>query len=194
MLISRQMRARALVLAALLAPASAGAAAAPAAAAKPSSGGTDQASLEAYLKSRHARIKENHQARLEFLAKQQAAATAFFDQIRDERSAFESRMTRQRLSLFESLISLNPKDHANAVVDFEKLQSNVTRAFEMELKQKMSKFFSEREAVWRSFAVTQEKGRESFAADGEVAWQSQKAAVMKAAEGAVMKAAEGAKK
>lgn len=137
----------------------------------------DKKRFEFYLKERLKKIKEAHQARVDYFAKEQEIWTSFWNRVRDERQQFEIRITRQTLDLFESLASLEQKDYPLTISNFEKLQSDVIRAFEAQQKTKMADFFASREARWREFAVDQEKERADFVADAEQGWKDNKASL-----------------
>ena len=137
--------------------------------------GVDKASLEAYLRDRSERIKQMHKSRVDFMTEESEVWNAFWNKTKDDRLLFEVRVIRQRLDLFESLASLESRDHAPSITDFEKLQANVIKAFEAQQKQRMADFFSERDARSKSFAVQQEKDRLESVSDADKAWQGQKA-------------------
>ncbi len=136
--------------------------------------GVDKKRFEFYLKERLKKIKEAHQVRVDFFAKEQSVWTSFWDKVRDEREQFEIRITRQTLDLFESLASLDPKDYPLTIANFEKLQTDVIKAFESQQKNKMTEFFASRDARWKEFAADQEKERSDFVADAEQSWEDNK--------------------
>lgn len=137
--------------------------------------GVDKASLESYLRDRSERIKELHKSRMDFIAQEAEAWNAFWVKVKDDRLLFEVRITRQRLDLFESLNSLESRNHSPSIVNFEKLQGDIIKTFELEQKQRMVDFFTDHDARWKSFAAQQEKDRLESVADAEMAWQGQKA-------------------
>ncbi|MBI3554217.1 MAG: hypothetical protein HY077_17095 [Elusimicrobia bacterium] len=141
------------------------------------SGGADKSRFEAYLKDRLSKIQDAHKMRMDFFDKEKTSWDNFWTRIRDERRKFEIRITRQTLDLFESLASLDPKDHAATVSNFEKLQNDLIKSFEQQQKQKMQEFFSDRESRWKEFAGEQEKERSEFVADAEAGWKENKASI-----------------
>jgi hypothetical protein len=137
--------------------------------------GSNKAGLEAYLKQRRQAILAAHKARMDFIAAEADIWNKFWVRVRDERNQFELRIARQRLDFFESLGSLEASSYALSLGDFEKLQGNMLKSFEAGQKAKLNAFFAEREARWKEFALNQERDRAEFAAQGDEAWQSQKA-------------------
>ena len=135
-----------------------------------------RARFEAALKSRLAKITAAHTARMNFFAREGGIWQTFWTKVKDDRTLFEVRLARQALALFDSLASLDPHDHASTIANYEKMQSDVMKSFELQQKQKMADFFAERDARWRQFAADQERDRADFAAEGEAAWQEHKAA------------------
>jgi hypothetical protein len=133
--------------------------------------------IESYLDMRLKRIEDAHQARVEFLDKESDSWQTFWDKLRDDRKLFEVRIARQRLDLFSSLASLDQRDHAITIADFERMQSNVIKAFELQQKQKMADFFAAREARWKEFASAQERERMEFVTDAETGWQEHKSSL-----------------
>lgn len=137
----------------------------------------DKKRFEAYLRDRLGKIEEHHKTRMDFLAKEAETWNSFWNKIRDERKIFEVRITRQTMDLFESLASLDPRDQPQTIADFEKMQGNVIKSFEMQQKQKTDEFFAAREARWKDFAAGQEQEREQFLAEAESDWQQSKQAL-----------------
>lgn len=144
---------------------------------KPGHMGKDKAGIESYLKHRLSTIKSFHKQRGDFAAKDVKEWNTFWDKVKEERNLFEVRIARQRLDLFDSLSSLNPKEHATTISDFERLQTNQIRAFENDQKQKMQDYFAAREKRWREYYSAQEKDRASFAAEVNASWDQLKAAL-----------------
>jgi hypothetical protein len=153
----------------------------------------DKKRFEAYLKDRLSKINDHHQERMDFLAKEADTWNSFWSKVRDERKVFEIRITRQTLDLFESLASLDPKDHATTIADFEKMQGNVVKSFEMQQKLKMTEFFAAREARWKDFAAAQETERTDFLAQASADWQQSKQSLKNPNLAAEAPAAEEAK-
>lgn len=139
--------------------------------------GVDKKRFESYLKERLSKINEHHKERMDFLAKEADTWNSFWTKVRDERKLFEIRQTRQTLDLFESLASLDPRDHGTTISDFEKMQANVVRSFDMGQKQKMAEFFAARDARWKEFIAGQEQERAEFLAEAASDWQRSKAAI-----------------
>lgn len=137
----------------------------------------DKKRFELYLRDRVNRIKEHHKGRMDFFAREAEAWNASWNKIRDERQLFEIRSTRQTLNLFESLASLDPRDHAATLADFERMHATVVRSFEIQQKQKMQEFFTERESRWKDFAADQEKERSDFLAEAQAGWEEHKASL-----------------
>lgn len=137
----------------------------------------DKARFEAYLKERLAKIDEHQRMRTNFFAREKKDWEEFWAKIRKERRDFEFRITRQTLDLFDSLASLDAKDHPTTITNFEKLQTDFIRSFESTQKSKMSEFFGEREARWKEFASEQERERVAFTTDAETGWEAQKASI-----------------
>lgn len=131
--------------------------------------------FESYLKARLAKINDHHKERMGFMAQEADTWNSFWSKIRDERKLFEIRMTRQTLDLFESLASLDSRDHAQTIADFEKMQGNVVKAFDLQQKGKLGEFFAAREARWKDFVAAQERERGDFLAQATADWQQSKA-------------------
>lgn len=140
-----------------------------------SASGVDKKRFESYLKDRLSKINDHHKARMDFMAQENDTWNSFWSKVRDERKIFEIRITRQTLDLFESLASLDAHDQPVTIADFEKMQANVIKSFEMQQKQKMAEFFTARDARFREFAGGQEKEREEFVAEAAMDWQHSKA-------------------
>lgn len=136
--------------------------------------GIDKKRFEAYLQGRVAKIKDAHKVRMEFFTKEGETWKTFWEKVRDERQVFEVRVTRQTLDLFESLASLDPKDHPTTIANFERMHSDIMRSFEAQQREKMQAFFAEREARWKEFAAEQEKERTDFMAEAQSGWQDNK--------------------
>ncbi|MBI3565674.1 MAG: hypothetical protein HY079_10800 [Elusimicrobia bacterium] len=130
--------------------------------------------VEAYLAARTKKLADAHAARLEFSARENLLWEEFWGKVRDARKTFELRTARQAVDLFSTLETLDAKDHASTVADFEKLRGTMVKSFEAQQKQKMVEFFAAREARWKQFADAQEKDRVAFAAEAEAAWQADK--------------------
>lgn len=128
-----------------------------------------------YLKSRLDKIQKFHQARMDFHARETEAWNSFWNKVRDERRQFEIRMARQTLGLFDSLASLDPKDHAITIADFDRMQGNVIKNFENSQREKLQGFFMMHEGRWRDFAAQQERERVEFMAEALSGWNEQKA-------------------
>ena len=139
--------------------------------------GKDKAGIEGYLKHRLAAIKTSHKQRLDFAARDTTEWGNFWNKVKEERNLFEVRIARQRLDLFESLGSLNQKEHSTTISDFERLQTNQIKAFENDQRSKMQEFFGSREKRWREYYVAQEKDRASFAAEVDASGDQLKAAL-----------------
>ncbi|MBI4424856.1 MAG: hypothetical protein HY554_14080 [Elusimicrobia bacterium] len=151
---------------------------APAAAAKkPRTMGRDKSGIEAYLKHRLSAMKVSHKARLDIMTKDSQEWSAFWNKVKDERNLFEVRIARQRLDLFESLGSLEAKEHSATIADFERLQTGVIRAFEKGQQARMQEFFTARERRWRDFYAAQEKERAALAAEVDASWSQLKSAM-----------------
>jgi hypothetical protein len=130
--------------------------------------------VEAYLAERTKKLADAHAARLEFSSHETLLWEEFWGKVRDARKTFELRTARQAVDLFSTLETLDPKDHASTVADFEKLRGTMVKSFEAQQKQKMQDFFAARDARWRQFVDAQEKDRVAFAAEAEAAWQGDK--------------------
>ncbi|MFI5345831.1 MAG: hypothetical protein ACHQ51_05610 [Elusimicrobiota bacterium] len=130
--------------------------------------------VEAYLAQRTKKLQEAYAARLEFSSRETLLWEEFWGKDRDARKTFELRTARQAVDLFSTLETLDPKDHASTVADYERLRGTMVKSFETQQKQKMQEFFAAREARWNQFAAAQERTRSDFAADAEAAWQDDK--------------------
>lgn len=139
--------------------------------------GKDKGDIEKYLKHRLAAIKTAHNQRLDFVKKDTKEWESFWNKVKDDRNLFEVRIARQRLDLFESLGSLDSREHPTTISDFERLQNNQIKAFENAQRQKMQEFFSVREKRWKEYYAGQEKDRASFAAEVDASWDQLKAAL-----------------
>lgn len=135
----------------------------------------DKARLEAYLRGRTDRIKEIHKSQVKFISDEMETWNAFWGKAKDDRIRFEVHVARQRLNLFESLGSLDKKDHAASIVDFEKLQAKMVQSFEATQREKTVDFFMTRDVRWKAFASQTEKDRAALVAGGEAGWKEQKA-------------------
>lgn len=132
--------------------------------------GVDKKRFESYLKERLQKVNEHHKARMNFFAKETETWNLFFNRVRDERRLFEIRITRQTLDLFESLASLDPRDHPLAVGDFERMHQTVVKAFETQQREKMTEFFFARDTRWKDFSAEQERERGEFLAEAQAGW------------------------
>lgn len=130
--------------------------------------------IENYLAERTRKLQDAHAARLEFSAHENLLWEEFWGKVRDARKTFELRTARQAVDLFSTLETLDAKDHASTVADFEKLRGTMVKSFESQQKQKMAEFFAARDARWKQFVETQERDRVAFAAEAEAAWQGDK--------------------
>lgn len=150
-----------------------------AAVAGPSSPGgvsaSDRNRFARYLKGRLDKIQAFHKTRADFFAKETELWNAFWNKVRDDRRQFEIRMARQTLGLFDSLASLDPKDHAITIADFDRLQGNVVKSFEASQRQKLQDFFALHDTRWKDFAAEQERERAEFMAEALSGWDEQKA-------------------
>lgn len=145
--------------------------------------GVDKKRFETYLKERVTKISGHHKARMDFFAKEADTWNSFWTKVRDERKLFEIRTTRQTMDLFESLASLDARDHPATIADFDKLHGNVVKSFELQQKQKMTEFFAARETRWREFAADQERERVDFLAEAASDWQKSKTSLRDPAAG-----------
>ncbi len=141
-------------------------------------GGIDKKRFEDYLKDRVAKIKAAQDARMKFFAQEEDGWKTFWVKIADERKKFEVRMTRQMLDMFESLASLDPKDHAETVANFERMQGDFMKSFEAQQKQKIQDFFAGQQQRWADFAADQEKERSDFMAEAQAGWEDNKTALL----------------
>ena len=151
---------------------------APAAVAEPESGKPSvedgKTRVEKYLAQRTKKLQDAHAARLAFSSRETLLWEEFWAKDQEARKTFELRTARQTVDLFSTLETLDPKDHASTINDYEKLRGTMVKAFEAQQKQKMQDFFAGREARWLQFASGQESDRAAFAADADVAWQDDK--------------------
>ncbi|MDE2511089.1 MAG: hypothetical protein KGL74_08200 [Elusimicrobia bacterium] len=130
--------------------------------------------IEAYLAQRTKKLQDAYAARQEFSSRENLLWEEFWGKDRDARKTFELRTARQMVDLFSTLETLDPKDHASTIADFEHLRATMVKSFEAQQKQKMQEFFAARQARWNEFAAAQEKDRAAFAADADAAWQDDK--------------------
>ncbi len=142
---------------------------------KQASMGKDKAGIEAYLKERLSSIRARHKAQGDFNAEEGQQWQEFWNKIKEERELFEVRVAKQRLNVFESLDSLETKEHGKTIADFERMQSNVLKSFEAAQRAKMTAFFTAQLERTKAFAARQEKDRASFAEDAEASWRLLKA-------------------
>lgn len=142
---------------------------------KQASMGKDKAGIEAYLKERLSSIRARHKAQGDFNSEAGEQWQEFWNKIKEERELFEVRVAKQRLNVFESLDSLEPKEHGKTIADFERMQSNVLKSFEAAQRAKMAAFFTAQAERTKSFAARQEKDRVSFAEEAEASWRLLKA-------------------
>jgi hypothetical protein len=130
--------------------------------------------VEDYLAQRTKKLQDAHAARLAFSSRETLLWEEFWGKDQDARKTFELRTARQAVDLFSTLETLDPKDHASTIADYEKLRGTMVKSFETQQKQKMTDFFAAREARWNQFAAGQESDRAAFAADADAAWQDDK--------------------
>ena len=130
--------------------------------------------IENYLAQRTKKLQDAHAARLEFASRETLLWEEFWGKDRAARKTFELRTARQALDLFSMLETLDPKDHAATIANFETLRANMVKSFEVQQRQKMQDFFVARDARSKQFADAQERDRAAFAADAEASWQSDK--------------------
>lgn len=138
--------------------------------------GTDKESIEAYLQQRLGEAKKMHREQDKWGRGMTTAWANFWTQMYEDRKAFEIRIARQRLNLFESLDSLDPAFHSQTIADFERLQSNIIKSFESQQHQKMQDYFAVLFSDLKNFQGQQETMREQLASDAMAAWKAQKAA------------------
>lgn len=131
--------------------------------------------IENFLALRSKKLQDAHSARLEFAAHETLLWEEFWGKERDVRKTFELRTARQVVDLFSTLETMDPKDHAGTITDFERLRGTMVKSFEDQQRRKMQDFFTAREARFRLFAEAQEKDRAAFASDGEAAWADDRA-------------------
>ena len=139
--------------------------------------GKDKAGIEAYLRHRLAVIKSTHKARVDFVARDSDEWAKFWEKVKEERNLFEVRVARLRLDTFESLGSLDPKDHSRSIADFEQMQNHQAEIFESDQKKKMADFFARRIKKWADYYANQERDRSGFAAEADASWDQLKAAM-----------------
>ena len=143
----------------------------------PATMGRDKAGIEAYLTHRLAVIETQHKARLDFVARDSREWSEFWETVKKQRKLFEVRIARLRLDTFESLGSLDPKDHAKSIQDFEMLQNHQFEIFESDQKKKIAEFFARRVKKWTDYYAAQERDRSTFAAEADASWDQLKAAI-----------------
>jgi hypothetical protein len=130
--------------------------------------------LENYLAERTKKFQLAHASRMEFSGHETLVWEEYWGKVREARKTFELRTARQTVDLFSTLETLEPKDHASTIADYEKLRGTMVKSFETQEKQKMQEFFVARETRWKQFAEAQERDRVAFAAEAEAAWQNDK--------------------
>ena len=130
--------------------------------------------VEDYLAQRTKKLQDAHAARLAFSSRETLLWEEFWGKDQEARKTFELRTARQAVDLFSTLETLDPKDHASTIADYEKLRGTMVKSFETQQKQKMTDFFAARESRWLQFAAGQESDRAAFAADADTAWQDDK--------------------
>lgn len=140
--------------------------------------GIDRKHFEKYLEGRIAKIDAAQTARLKFFVQEDSDWKAFWDKVVKERKKFEIRMTRQTVDLFDALASLDPKDHAQTIANFEKMQNDFMKDFDQQQKQRIQDFFASHQQRWSDFAADQEKERADFMAEAQQGWQDNKATLM----------------
>jgi Fe2+ transport system protein B len=135
---------------------------------------SDKRRLEQYLKNRVAKINAAHKKRMEFIAHEQQYATHFWTKVRDDYQRFSVNLTRQTLDLILSLSSLDIKDHAATISNFEKLQNDELHSFDQKEREEVQEFASSHEAGWKDFVAQQQADRAQFIAEAVANWQQQK--------------------
>ncbi len=129
------------------------------------------------LKARLAEVSKVHKNQMTFGTKEGEAWKTFWTKLRDERGLFEVRLSKQREGFVDSLRSLDSKDHGQALLDFETMQTNVMKSFEDNQSNKIKEFVSERESRLREFGGAQEAERERLAAASTDAWLMERASL-----------------
>lgn len=135
---------------------------------------SDPQGIKAYLDGRLGQIKRSFVEQESFGKKLSGDWQDFWGKIYEERKVFEIRMARQRINLFESLSSLDSRNHGETIGDYERLQANQIKAFEQGQKDKMSRFFMEIESNMKRFENEQERLRSELLAQSVSSWESQK--------------------
>lgn len=130
--------------------------------------------IEAYLKGRMEKLEKVYTVQQDFGRRFGEAWESFWSKVFEERKLFEVRIARQRHNLFESLASLEPAAHAQAIADFDKLQNNLIKSFEDAQKARMAEFFAKANADFKQFAAEQEKQRAAFTTEALQSWQAQR--------------------
>lgn len=136
---------------------------------KPGKKAAKSAPLDPF-KMRLAEISKVHKSQMAFGNTEFEAWRLFWTKLRDERGLFEMRLANERKAFVESLSSLDSKDHAQSLVDYETMQSNKMRSFEESQGVRIKDFVQEREAKLREFGVAQEAERDRMAQASQDAW------------------------
>lgn len=133
-----------------------------------------KAMVEEYLRDRLVIAQKNYHDQKSFGSKMSDSWEKFFAGIFEDRKRFETSIARQRLNLFETLSSVGPSYHSQAVGDFERMQTTMLKSFEASQKQKMDDFFGRMLDDVKSYAADQEKKRIELVNVSMDAWKDQK--------------------
>lgn len=130
--------------------------------------------VEEYLRDRLVIAQKNYHDQKAFGSKMSERWDKFFAEIFEDRKRFETSIARQRLNLFETLSSVGPSYHAQAVGDFERMQTTMLKSFEASQKQKMDDFFGRMLDDVKVYSAEQEKKRVELVNVSMEAWKDQK--------------------
>lgn len=148
--------------------------AAPEARVKRKKGADGKSVIEDYLRERLGVAQKNFDDQKAFGGKVSARWETFFAEIHEDRRRFETSIAKQRLNLFETLTSLGPEFHDQAMADYERMQSTMLRSFETSQKKKMDEFFGRLLEDVKSYGVDQDRRRSELVAASNDAWKDQK--------------------
>lgn len=130
--------------------------------------------VEEYLRDRLVIAQKNYHDQKAFGSKMSERWEKFFAEVFDDRKRFETSIARQRLNLFETLSSVGPSYHSQAVGDFERMQTTMLKSFEASQKQKMDEFFGRMLDDVKSYSLEQDRKRVELVDVSMEAWKEQK--------------------
>ena len=157
-------------------------------------GSSDKDMVTNYYKGRVGQLRRFYVEQETFGKKFTFNWEEFWKKLFDKRQNFEKNMAKLRLNHFDLLKSLSAASQDQATLDFERQQTNLTRAFEQEQKDDMGRFFYQVDVKLKQFSADQEKQRAEFIDQFLSSWDKQKKVVKKGKPGVAEPAAPAPEK